>query len=94
MGLHTLDGYGGTLRHMEGEAHHGFVDGTDLLHIQPAVGDALAVQDQEFLQHPVDHEIRDQGCMNAFALVTRAAQGTCFQEGEAVGIEEVAMPGR
>ena len=45
MGLLGSDGEGGTFCQLQGEAHHGLIDGADLLHIQGSVGEALAVEE-------------------------------------------------
>lgn len=42
-----LDGNRATLRHFQMKPHDGFVDTTNLFHIQGAVAEAFAIQDEQ-----------------------------------------------
>ena len=54
-----LDGDRGALGDAQLEAHHGLVDRADLLDVEGAVGDALAVEDEEVLEDAVDDAVGD-----------------------------------
>ena len=58
---------GAARRGLQSKPHHGLVDGTDMLDVQGAVGDALAVEDEELLQHPVDGAVGHQWRFDPFA---------------------------
>lgn len=77
----------------EGEADHGLIDGADLLDIEGAVGQALAAEDQEFSQDAPNDTIGDGGDAVFRGADILAGVGAAFEEGEAVGIEEVALAG-
>ena len=44
----------------ETEAHHRFIDGADLLDIERAVGDALAIEEEEALEEAEDGAVGNQ----------------------------------
>ena len=79
---------------LQPEAHHGLVDRTDLLHVEGTVGDPLAVEHQQLVEHTVDGAVRNQRWLDPFVDLPRAAGGTPFEEREPVGIEEVAVARR
>ncbi len=78
-------------RGLEPEAHHGLVDRADLLDIERAVGDALAVKDEELLERAVDRAVGDQRRLDALHDLPRARLGPPLQELVPVGIEEDAV---
>jgi len=59
------------------------VDRADLLDIEGAVGEPLAVEDRELLEDPVDRAVGQ-----ARDLVGEG-RGTALEEGKALGIEEL-----
>jgi hypothetical protein len=72
------------------EAHDGFIDGADLLDIEGAVGEALAGEVEEEFEDAVEGAVRNPrergfGMLNGIAA---------FEEGEAIGVKEVALAGR
>ncbi len=89
--LLRLDRHRAAGRGLEPEAHHRLVDRADLLHVERAVGDALAVEDEELLERAVDRAVGDKRRLDALVDLARAAAGTALEELEAVGVEEDAV---
>ena len=90
--LRGPDGDGAPRRRFEAKAHHGFVDGADVLHVQRAVGDTLAVQDDELLKHLVDGAIGDERRLDALVdLADTVLAPAAFQEAIPVGVEQGAV---
>ena len=85
------DGDGETFGRLQAEAHHRLVDRADVLDVQGPVGDALAVEHDELLQHPVDGAVGDQGRVDAFVDLPGAARSAALQEAIPVGVEEGAV---
>ena len=50
------------------KAHHRLVDRANLLDIQGAIGQALAIEHQQAIEHAPDHAIGDAGNGKVFAL--------------------------
>ena len=92
--LRGPDGGGAPRRRLQPEAHHGFVDGADVLDVQGAVGDALAVQDDELLKHPVDGAVGDERRLDPLVDLPGAALRAAFQEAVAIGVEQGAVARR
>ena len=88
------DGHGETFGRLQAEAHHRLVDRADVLDVQGPVRDALAVQHDELLQHPVDGAVGDQGRVDAFVDLPGAARSAALQEAIPVGVEEGAVAWR
>ena len=75
-------------RDLHPEAHDRLVHRADLLDIEGAVGDALAVEDEELLKHPVHGPVRDEGRPDALDNLPDARIGVpAFEEREPVRIE-------
>ena len=93
--LAGLDGDGAAARLFEAEAHHGLVDGTDVLHVQGAVGDALAAEHDELFQHAVDGAVAHPRRLDAFAHPPGAANdvAAAFEEAVALRVEQGAVAG-
>ena len=86
-----FDGDRGTGRDLHAKAHDGLVHGTDLLHVEGAVGDALAVEDEELFEHPVDRAIRDEGRLDPPDGLPDPRPGvSALQEREAIRVEQGA----
>ena len=94
--LGGFDGDGASRRRLQPEAHHGLIDGADVLHVQGAVGDALPVQNDELFQHPVNGAVRQQGRLHPFAPLPGAAdlRAPAFQKAVKVRVEQGALAGR
>ncbi len=92
--LRGPDGDRAARRRLQPEAHHGLVDRADVLDVEGAVGDALAVEDQQLLQHPVDGAVGHRRRLDAFVDLAGAGRGAALQEGVAVGVEEGARARR
>ena len=89
--LRGPDGDRGAGRDLHAKAHDGLVHRADLLHVEGAVGDALTVEDEQLLQHPVDAAVGDQRRPDALDPLTGARAGVAaFEEGVSVGVEERA----
>ena len=65
-----------------------------MLDVQGPVRDALAVQHDELLQHPVDSAVGDHGRVDAFVDLPGAARSAALQEAIPVGVEEGAVAWR
>ena len=65
-----------------------------MLDVQGPVGDALAVQHDELLDHAVDGAVGDQGRIDAFANLSGAARSAALQEAIPVGVEQGAVAWR
>ena len=76
------------------EAHHRLVDGADLLDVQGAVREALAVEDEQLLERSEDGAVGDARRLDALVALSRADEGAALQELVAVRVEEDAVPGR
>ena len=61
MRLRGLDRNRAGLGHFEVEAHHRFVDRADLLDVEGAVAEPLAVEDEQVLKHPEDYPVGNTG---------------------------------
>jgi len=85
------DGQCRPLGHLKGEPHHGLVDRADLLYVQGPVGEAFPIQQKELGQHPVDDAIGNQGHLDAPVRFAGTAFRAALQEGEPVGLEQMAM---
>ena len=59
--LRGLDRDRAALGHFEVEAHHRLVDRADLLDVEGAVAEPLAVEDEQVLEHAKDHSIGNTG---------------------------------
>ena len=86
-----LDRHRAAGRGLEPEAHHRLVDRADLLHVERAVGDALAVEDEQLLERAVDRAVGHERRLDALVDLARAAGGAALEEREAVGVEEDAV---
>jgi len=75
---------------LDREAHHGFVDRANLLDVQGPVGQALSLQHQQRVQHPVETAVGDPGDLHTPVAGASAA----LQEGVLVWIEELPVAGR
>jgi hypothetical protein len=75
------------------KAHHRLVDRADLLDVEGAVGEALAVEDQQGLEDAPEHAVGDAGGLAALAGLPGVAAGAALEEGVAVGVEEAAVAG-
>ena len=65
-----------------------------MLEVQGAVGDALAVQDDELLKHPVDGAVGDERRLDPLVDLPGAALRAAFQEAVAIGVEQGAVARR
>ena len=83
-------------RLFEAEAHHGLVDGTDVLHVQGAVGDVLAAEHEELFQHAVDGAVAHPRRRDAFAHAPGAANdvAAAFEKAVALRVEQGTVAGR
>ena len=63
--LLRLDRHRAAGRRLEPEAHHRLVDRADLLHVERAVGDALAVEDKELFERAVDRAVGHERRLDA-----------------------------
>ena len=91
--LRGLDGDGSARRDLHPKAHDGLVHRADLLHVEGAVGDAFAVEDEQLLQHPVHGAVGDERRPDALEPLpgARARTGPApFEEREAVRVEQCA----
>ena len=86
------DGDGGPGRLLQREAHHRFVDRPDLLHVERAVRQPLAVQHQQVLQHAEDDAVGDARRIDELAHAAVAAERAAFEERIRVRIEQPAVP--
>ena len=75
-------------------AHHRLVDRADLLHVQGAIRKALPVEHQQRVQHAVDATVGDPGGLELLVHDPGQARRPSLQEGELVGVEELAVAGR
>ena len=94
MGLGRLDGNGSSLGHFETKTHHRLVNAADLLHVERAVAQALAVEDEQVAEHPEDNAVGDLRYIGLLSEVTGRLPRSAFEEVVAVGVEEVAVAGR
>ena len=85
LGATAMDG---PARLFEREAHHRFVDRADLLDVQRPVREALAVEDEQILQHAEDDAVGDARRIDTFALDAPGIVRTAFEERIRVGIEQ------
>ena len=72
------------------ESHQALVDTADLLHVEPAVLEALASEDEELIKDAKDDPVRDPRDGERLADLAHAAPGPSLQEREGVGVEEIA----
>ena len=79
---------------LQGEADHGLIDGADLLDIEGAVGEALAVEEQELFQDAEEGAVGDERELVGWVAHVGAGAGAAFEEGEAVRVEEVPLARR
>ena len=98
MFLLRLDGDRWPVGEADTKPHHHFIDAADLLDIERSVAQALAIKEQELVEHPVDRPIGDQG--KSFVRGFSGGRGPggraialAFQPGKPIGIEEIARPG-
>ena len=68
-GLTAMDRPRGLL---QAEAHHRLVDGADLLHVQRAVGEPLAVEDEQLFEHAEDDAVGHERRVEALVRVCAA----------------------
>ena len=92
--LRGPDRGGAPRRRLQPEAHHGFVDGADVLDVEGAVGDALAVQDDELFEHPVDGAVGHERRLDPLVDLAHTAFRAAFQEAVPVGVEQDAVARR
>jgi len=92
--LRGPDGGGAACRRLQPEPHHRFVDRADVLDVQGAVGDPLAAQDDQLLQHAVDGAVGDERRLDPLVDLAGAALGAALQEAVAVGVEQGAAARR
>jgi hypothetical protein len=85
LGLHR-DGAGGG--QLEQEAHHRLVHRPDLLHVERPVGDALAIEHEQPVEHAVDRSVRHEGRLDPLAMLPRRHFGAALEERETVGVEQ------
>ena len=87
--LRGLDGDRAAGRDLHPKAHDRLVHRADLLDIEGAVGDALAVEDEELLKHPVHGPVRDEGRPDALDNLPGTRIGVpAFKEREPIRIED------
>ncbi len=72
------------------KAHDRLVDGAYLLDLEGSVGDPLAVQDEQVLEHPVEHAVGDPRRGESLAHHPQHPVGPALQEGVGVRVEELA----
>ena len=82
--------------HLEVEAHHRLVDAADLLHVERAVAQPLAVEDEQVLEHAEDDAVGDARRLECRSprLSPSIALGPAFEERITVGIEQIALARR
>ena len=74
----------------EAETHHGLVDRADVLYIESPVGDALGVEDDELLQHPMDRAVPDPRRFDPLQRLPRP-EIAAFKKRVAIRTEKVTM---
>ena len=75
-------------RDLHPKAHDRLVHRADLLDVEGAVGDALAVEDEKLLKHPVHRPVRDEGRPDALDNLPDTSIGVpAFEEREPVRVE-------
>ena len=94
--LRRLDGDRPPFGRLQPEPHHRLVDGTDVLHVQCPVRNALAVQHEQLVQHPVHRAVGDARRFDPVVELPTARNfvRTALQKAVAVRIEEHAVSGR
>ena len=92
--LRRLDGDGPALGHTEVEVHHRLVDAADLFDIQATIAEPLAVEDQQVLEHAVNHAIRDMRDLGLVVQPPGRFPRPAFEEVVAVRVEQVSLAGR
>ena len=78
-------------RRLEPEPHHRLVDRADLLDVEGAVGDALAVEQQQLVERAVDGAVGDQRRFDPIVELARPGAAAGFEKREAVGVEQDAV---
>ena len=78
-------------RCLEPEPHHRLVDGADLLDVEGAVRDALAVEQQQLVERAVDGAVGDQRRFDPIVELARSGAAAAFEKREAVGVEQDAV---
>ena len=78
-------------RRLEPEPHHRLVDRADLLDVEGAVGDALAVEQQQLVERAVDGAVGDQRRFDPVVELARPGAAAAFEKREAVGVEQDAV---
>jgi hypothetical protein len=69
------DGDARALGALDVEAHHRLVDRADLLDVEGAVGEALAVEDEQALEDAPEHAVGDAGGLEGARRVARRRRG-------------------
>ncbi len=87
------DGHGQPAGGLEPEAHHRLVDRADLLHVEGAVRDALAVEHQQLVECAVDGAVGDERRLDPLVDLARAG-APAFEERKAVRVEQRAVAPR
>ena len=88
--LGRLDGDRAAGGGLQAKAHDGLVHGADLLHVERAVGDALAVENEQLLQHAVDDAVGDARRHDALYRLPDTAAAAALQKSETVRVEQCA----
>ena len=79
VGLGRLDGDRAALGHFEVEAHHRLVDRADLLDVERAVAEPLAVEDEQVLEHAEDDAVGDARRLGPLARLSLRALAACLR---------------
>ena len=88
--LGRLDGDRAAGGGLQAKAHDGLVYGADLLHVERAVGDALTVENEQLLQHPVDDAVGDAWRHDALDRLPDTAAAAALEKPETVRVEQCA----
>ena len=89
--LLRLDRHRASAGGFEPETHHRLVDRADLLYIEGAVRDALAVEHQQLVERAVDGAVGHERRLDPFVDLAPPGPATAFEKREAVGVEQRAV---
>src|SRR5262249_16836852 len=90
VGFGWLDRDGAALRHFEVETHHGLIYAADLLHVESAVAEPFALEDEQVAEDAKNDAVGNAGNRWAVATPPRGWQRS-FEKRIALRIEQVAF---
>src|SRR5690606_17877185 len=76
---------------LQPEPHHRLVDRADLLDVERAVRDALAIENEELLERAVDRAVWHERWLEALVKLAAGPGRAALEEREAIRIEQDAM---